>query len=61
MNYLENEFCFYVFVWFTPFYHMKNLYLKSSQLLKYFNSLTDGEIYISILKNLTRQLGKYIK
>ena len=39
----------------------KDLYLKYSQLLKDFDSLTEGDVFISILKNPTRQLLKYIK
>ena len=39
----------------------KDLYLKYSKLLKDFDGLTEGDIFIPILKNPTRKLLKYIK
>ena len=60
LNCLEDDFHF---LCICPVYSdlRNNLYLKYSQLLKNFDSLTEGDVFISILKNPTRQLLKYLK
>ena len=60
LNCVEDEFHF---LCICPVYSdlRKDLYLKYSQLLNDFNSLTEGVAFISILNNPTRQLVKYLK
>ena len=60
LNCLEDEFHF---LCICPVYSdlRKDLYLNYSQLLKNFDRVTEGDIFISVLKNPTKHLLKYIK